>query len=115
MPPSADARGLVRFRSSPPSCSSEGGPLPTDECFERPDLDSTDAVADMEVDEGDDEDAAANEEARRSRRRPNTDSRCLPRLRNAPAHATECDAVPHAAFRTVSSRTLMRKAAWLLR
>ena len=115
MPPSADARGLVRFRSSPQSCSSEGGPLPTDECFERPDLDSTDPVADMEVDEGDDVEDAANEEARRSRRRPNTDSRCLPRPRNAPAHATECDAVPHAAFRTVSSRTLMRKAAWLLR
>ena len=115
MPPSADARGLVRFRSSPQSCSSEGRPLPADECFELPDLDPTDPVADMEVDKGDDEEDPANEEARRSRRRPNTDSRCLPRLRNAPAHATECDAVPHAAFRTVSSRTLMRKAAWLLR
>ena len=109
MPPSADARGLVRFRSSPQSFSSEVGPLPADECFERPDLDSKDPDAYMEVDEGD------GEEARRSRRRPNTDSRCLPRLRNAPAQATECDAVPHAAFRTVSSRTLMRKAAWLLR
>ena len=115
MPPSADARGLVRFRSSSRSFSSEVGPLPADECFERPDLYSTDPVADMEVDEGDGEEDPANEEARRSRRRPNTDSRCLPRLRNAPAHATECDAVPHAAFRTVSSRTLMPKAAWLLR
>ena len=110
MPPSADARGLVRFRSSPQSCSSEGGLLLVDEGFECPD-----PVADREVDEGDDVEDAANVEARRSRRRPNTDSRCLPRLRNAPAHATECDAVPHAAFRTVSSRTLMRKAAWLLR
>ena len=115
MPPSADARGLVRFRSSPQSCSSEGGLLLADEGFERPDLDSKDLDADMEVDEGDGEEDPANEEARRSRRRPNTDSRCLPRLRNAPAQATECDAVPHAAFRTVSSRTLMRKAAWLLR
>ncbi len=113
MPPSADARGLVRFRSSVLSFSSEVGPLPADECFELPD--PTDPVADMEVDKGDDEEDPANEEARRSRRGPNTDSRCLPRPRNAPAHATECDAVPHAAFRTVSSRTLMRKAAWLLR
>ena len=108
MPPSADARGLVRFRFSPQSCSSEGGLLLADECFERSDLDSRAPVADMEVDEGDDEEDAANEEARRSRRRPNTDSRCLPRLRNAPAHATECDAVPRVVlyWSGVSSRTL---------
>jgi hypothetical protein len=74
-----------------------------------------DSAAEMDEDEEDEEGDGANEKAPKSRRRPNTDSRCLPRLRNAPAHATECDAVPHAAFRTVSSRTLMRKAAWLLR
>jgi hypothetical protein len=66
VPPSADARGLVRFRSSPQSCSSQDGPLHADEGFERPDLVSKDPDAYMEVDEGD------GEEARTSRRRHNS-------------------------------------------
>ena len=74
-----------------------------------------DSAAEMDEDEEDEDEDGANEKAPKSRRRPNTDSRRLPRLRNAPAHATACDAIPHAAFRSVSSRTLMRKAAWLLR
>jgi hypothetical protein len=74
-----------------------------------------DSAAEMDEDEEDEEEDGANEKAPKSRRRPNTDSRRRRQLRNAPAHATECDAIPHAAFRSVSSRTLMRKAAWLLR
>ena len=98
------------FRSSPQSRSSEGVPRCTDDGFDRPDLDfgagvhdedqtvhrsrdasgetnlplgATDAY--MDEDEANDEEDGANEGAPKSRRRPNTDSRCLPRLRHAPA------------------------------